>query len=293
MKLKEIYSTNCIKPVISYEVFPPKDDADGSKLESLFAELNKLLVFNPSLVSVTYGAGGTNQNESVEILKRIKSDLKVSPMPHFTCVSTGLDNINKYLNTVEQLEIENILALRGDIPENGNICQDFKHADDLIRYIKSNTKLSVAAACYPEMHKEAESLEKDIFYLKQKVESGADVVYTQMFFNNDHYFSFVEKCEKVGINVPIIPGILPVTSFKQLSRMAQLCRVEIPARFLSLLEKHQEDKDYIKKCGIEFASVQCSELAANKARGFHFYTLNKAFAVNEILVNTGITKSAV
>lgn len=291
MKLKEIYSSNCSKPVISYEVFPPKEDTDGSKLENLFAELKELLVFNPSLISVTYGAGGTNQNESVEILKRIKSELKVCPMPHFTCVSTSLENITKYLCTIENLEIENILALRGDIPEDGNICHDFRHADELVRYIKSHTNLSAAAAGYPEGHKEAESLDKDIFYLKQKVDSGAEVIYTQMFFNNDHYFSFVEKCVQKGINVPVIPGILPVTGFKQLSRMAQLCRVEIPAKFLDTLEKHQEDKDYVKKCGIEFASKQCEELVSNGVKGIHFYTLNKSFAVSEILSNTGMEQS--
>ena len=243
MKLKEIYSQGK-KPVISYEVFPPKDDADGEKLKNLFEELNKLMVFNPSLISVTYGAGGSNRNESIEIIRRIKQELKIPPMPHFTCVSTSTKNISEYLKTIESFEVKNILALRGDVPKEGNVCHDFKHADELVQYIKSNTDLSVAVAGYPEGHKECESFEKDLFYLKQKTGKGADVIYTQMFFNNEYYFSFVEKCSKIGITQPVIPGILPVSSYNQLLKMADMCKVEIPQKMKTILEKYQEDKDY-------------------------------------------------
>lgn len=282
MKLKEIYSQGK-KPVISYEVFPPKDDADGEKLKNLFEELNKLMVFNPSLISVTYGAGGSNRNESIEIIRRIKQELKIPPMPHFTCVSTSTKNISEYLKTIESFEVKNILALRGDVPKEGNVCHDFKHADELVQYIKSNTDLSVAVAGYPEGHKECESFEKDLFYLKQKTGKGADVIYTQMFFNNEHYFSFVEKCSKVGITQPVIPGILPVSSYNQLLKMADMCKVEIPQKMKTILEKYQEDKDYTKKYAIEYAAQQCSELLQNGVKGLHFYTLNKAYAVSEIL----------
>ncbi len=282
MKLKEIYSQGK-KPVISYEVFPPKDDADGEKLKNLFEELNKLMVFNPSLISVTYGAGGSNRNESIEIIRRIKQELKIPPMPHFTCVSTSTKNISEYLKTIESFEVKNILALRGDVPKEGNVCHDFKHADELVQYIKSNTDLSVAVAGYPEGHKECESFEKDLFYLKQKTGKGADVIYTQMFFNNEHYFSFVEKCSKIGITQPVIPGILPVSSYNQLLKMADMCKVEIPQKMKTVLEKYQEDKDYTKKYAIEYAAQQCSELLQNGVKGLHFYTLNKAYAVSEIL----------
>ena len=282
MKLKEIYSQGK-KPVISYEVFPPKDDADGEKLKNLFEELNKLMVFNPSLISVTYGAGGSNRNESIEIIRRIKQELKIPPMPHFTCVSTSTKNISEYLKTIESFEVKNILALRGDVPKEGNVCHDFKHADELVQYIKSNTDLSVAVAGYPEGHKECESFEKDLFYLKQKTGKGADVIYTQMFFNNEHYFSFVEKCSKIGITQPVIPGILPVSSYNQLLKMADMCKVEIPQKMKTILEKYQEDKDYTKKYAIEYAAQQCSELLQNGVKGLHFYTLNKAYAVSEIL----------
>ncbi len=284
MKLKDIYNQDKT-PVISYEVFPPKDDTDGKKLENLFEELNKLLVFKPSLISVTYGAGGSNRNESVEIIKRIKEELKITPMPHFTCVSTSTKNIREYLKTLESFDIENILALRGDMPQDGNVCHDFKHADELVQYIKDNTNLSVAIAGYPEGHKECESFEKDMLYLKQKADKGADVIYTQMFFNTEHYFSFVEKCLKLGINQTVIPGILPVSSYNQILKMADMCKVEIPSKMREILEKHQDDKDYTKKYGIEYASLQCQKLLQNGAKGLHFYTLNKAHAVSEILRN--------
>lgn len=294
MKLREIYSQDfkttgmlCSdkSPVISYEVFPPNDDVDGKKLDSLFCELEKLKEFNPALISVTYGAGGSNQNESVGIIKRIKEELKITPMPHFTCVSTSEANIKTYLNTIEEIGVENILALRGDIPENNEICHDFQFASELVGCIKSESNLSVAVAGYPECHKECDSLKKDIEFLKKKVDMGADVIYTQLFFNNEHYFSFVQMCSDVGINVPIMPGILPVTGFNQLEKMASLCNVDVPKSFAQKLEAHKDDKDYVKKCGLDFASTQCQQLVESGVKGLHFYTLNKAFATSEILNN--------
>lgn len=294
MKLKEIYNQDFSttgmfgddkKTVISYEVFPPKDDENGKKREKLFSELKLLKEFNPSLISVTYGAGGSNQNESIDIIKRIKDDLNVTPMPHFTCVSTSEANIKSYLETIEDLGIENILALRGDIPENSEICHDFKYASELVECIKSQSNLSVAVAGYPEVHRECESLEIDIQNLKKKVDEGADVIYTQMFFNNDHFFSFVQLCQEEGIMIPVIPGILPVTSYKQLAKMSSLCKVEVPDVLVETLEKHKDDKDYVKKFGIDYATSQCQQLIDNGVKGLHFYTLNQAYATSEILSN--------
>ena len=250
-----------------------------------------LLVFNPSLISVTYGAGGSNQNESVEIIKRIKQELNVSPMPHFTCVSTSTENIKNYLKTLKSLDVKNILALRGDMPENQKIYNDFKYASELVEYLKKESSLSIAVAGYPEGHKECESMEKDIQYLKQKVDNGADVIFTQLFFNNSHFISFVEKCEKQNITVPIIPGILPVTNYKTLEKMSTLCNAEVPAKMAQVLEKHKDDKDYIKQYGIEYASLQCRELLETGIKGLHFYTLNKAYATSEILKNILYTRT--
>lgn len=289
MNLKEIYFNND-KPVISYEVFPPKDDTDGSKLENLFTELNKLKNYNPSLISVTYGAGGSNQNESVQIIKRIKDELQVTPMPHFTCVSTSFNNLKNYLKTLESLNIKNILALRGDMPENNVVCRDFKYASELVECIKKESNLSVAIAGYPECHRECKSPEKDIEYLRQKVDKGADVIYTQLFFVNEHFFSFIEKCRLAGITIPVIPGILPVTNYKTVEKMATLCKVEIPKKMAEILDKYKDDKDYIKKYGIEYASKQCAELISNNVQGIHFYTLNKAYAVSQILTDILYTR---
>ena len=283
MNLKEIYKNKTQKPIISFEVFPPKNDTDGSKFADLFKELDKLNRFNPSLISVTYGAGGSNQNQSLDIIKKIQNKLKTSPMPHFTCVSTNKANIKVWLETIEKLGIKNILALRGDIPQNGNMYDDFKHASELVAYIKANSNLTVAVAGYPETHKDAISEKDDLAYLKNKVDKGADVIYTQLFFNNDHFFSFIEKCNKLNINVPIIPGILPITSFSQLAKMAELSKVEIPQKLLEQLEAKKDDKEYIKNLGIEYATKQCESLLNKGINGIHFYTLNKAYSVTEIL----------
>lgn len=286
MRLKDIYNNNNRNgAVISYEVFPPKDDTDGHKQEKLMCELTQLKQYNPALVSVTYGAGGSTRGKSEEIVCRVKNELKITPMPHFTCVSTSREVIKTYLRAMESAGVKNILALRGDLPKDGTCCHDFLHASDLIEFIKKESRLSVAAAGYPEGHMEAESLEKDIEYLKLKVDKGAEVIYTQLFFDNNKYFNFVEQCSAVGINVPIIPGILPVVSYSQLSKMTSLCKVTIPKNFMNKIEKHRDDNDYIKSCGIEFAINQCSELIENDVAGIHFYTLNKASAVEQILKN--------
>ena len=287
MELKEIYSNRkSNKPVISYEVFPPKDDADGQKLEQLFVELKKLLKFKPSLISVTYGAGGSNQTESIEIIKRIKSELNTTPMPHFTCVSTSEKNIKTYLKTLEQLGIENILALRGDLPENTTeICKDFCHANELVEYLKHKTDFSIAVAGYPEGHIESSSLKEDLENLKKKIDSGADAIFTQMFFLNEKFYSYLETLEKNGIDVPVIAGIMPIISAKQLEKMTQLARITIPSELKQKIEKHSTDKNYIKNLGIEFSTAQCKELLANNVKGLHFFTLNRAYSTSKILDN--------
>ena len=285
---KEDYIENMFftqrRPIISYEVFPPKNDQNGDKLNNLIQELTVLKKYNPSLVSVTYGAGGSNREQSVDIIQRIKDELKLNPMPHFTCVSCSEKDIKDYLTNIERLGIKNILALRGDIPD-GEFCRDFLHASELVEFIKDGHDLSVAVAGYPETHNESCSFEDDIKWLKYKVDKGADVIYTQLFFDNNKYFGFVEVCADEGINVPIIPGILPVTNYNQLLKMTSLCKVTIPKVFIDKLEKHKDDRDYTRKLGIDFASYQCRQLIDAGVKGLHFYTLNKSDAVCEILEN--------
>ena len=284
LNLKEIYLSKN-EPIISYEVFPPKDDNDGAKTEKLFSELEILKRHNPSLISVTYGAGGSVHNESLEIVKRIKNNLNVTPLPHFTCVSMSKKNIKTYLENLGNIGVKNILALRGDIPENQEYCHDFLHASELVDYIKNETDLSVAVAGYPEGHTESKSLKDDIKYLKLKVSKGADVLYTQLFFNNNKYYDFAQRCVDNGIDVPVIPGIMPVTNYNSLCKMVSLCKVDVPKDFWNKIEQHKDDKDYILKYGIEYASNQCKDLIENNVKGLHFYTLNKSCAVNEILNN--------
>lgn len=275
------------KPIISLEVFPPKENFE-TKMEELLQELSILKKFNPSLISVTYGAGGSTQDNSFALAKKIKEEIKVEVMPHFTCVEISQENIEKHLNQIENAGFKNILALRGDIPQNQSdfsFDPNFQHASDLVKFIKERTKLSVGVAGYPEGHKEAASLDEDIKNLKIKVDCGAEAIFTQVFFDNTHFFRFVEKAQLAGINIPIIPGILAITNPNQIQKMAQMCGCQIPKGLLEQLERHQDDKEAIKQIGIEFATYQCQQLSDAKVKGIHFYTLNKASSTEKILEN--------
>lgn len=288
MKLKQIYSNGDIP--VSFEVFPPKNDFDCAKSEALLNEIKLLKKYNPQLISITYGAGGTNRDKSLNLIRLMAKNSDVNLMPHFTCVNSDEAFVDEYLNELKPLNIENILALRGDIPEGMEHTKfEFKHASDLINYIKPHSDLSIAAACYPEGHIEAESIESDIMYLKQKVELGVDVLFTQLFFDNNKYYEFVEKFNKIGVNIPVIAGIMPVVNYKSLQKMLTMCRVTVPTKFLQQMEKYQEDADAVKQIGIEFASNQCQDLMKNGVSGLHFYTLNKAYSTSKILDNISIS----
>ena len=275
MKLREIYNTE--KTVISFEVFPPKENSD-----KLLEEIKKLKQHNPSFISLTYGAGG-NENKSFELLKQIQNT-GINVMPHFTCITSTKDNVKKNINTLLDLKVENILALRGDIPEDKGLQKhDFAHASDLVEFIKHNTSLSIGVAGYPEGHIESRDLDTDINYLKAKVDKGADVIFTQLFFDNDKFYKFVDKANKTGINIPIIPGIMPILSEKQVNKMVNLAQITVPTNLKENICK-LKDKDLIE-FGIEYASTQCENLIKNGVKGLHFYTLNKSYSTNQILNN--------
>lgn len=275
MKLREIYNTD--KTVISFEVFPPKENS-----EKLLEEIKVLKHHNPAFISLTYGAGG-NENKSFELLKQIK-DTGINVMPHFTCISTTKENIEKNINKLIDLKIENILALRGDIPENKELQKhDFNYASDLVELIKHKTNLSIGVAGYPEGHIESPDLDTDINYLKAKVDKGADAIFTQLFFDNNNFYKFIDKTEKAGINIPIIPGIMPIISKKQVEKMVKLANITVPPNVQENISK-LKDKDLIE-FGIEYATSQCEELIKNGIKGLHFYTLNKSYSTNEILNN--------
>lgn len=298
MNLAEIYSQDSSKysggfsgkkPVISFEIFPPKDDLTGEKLEKLIGHLSLLKKYNPSLISLTYGAGGTTQSKSFDIINRIKNELKLNIMPHFTCVGATKSQIKEYLDQIEDLGIKNILALRGDIPEGMNLQDfDFHYANELVKFIKSETNLSIGVAGYPEGHIECNDFALDLENLKRKVDSGADAIYTQLFFDNDKFFNFVQLVRGAGISIPIIPGILPITGYNQLNKMLSMCKVSVPASLKSQLDKFKDNPDDIKKIGTEFASYQCQGLIDAEISGLHFYTINSSVAVSAILDNLRI-----
>lgn len=276
MELSEIYHNG--KTKISFEIFPPKD-GDISKL---FDELRILKRYNPSLVSLTYGANGGTRDFSFELLRTIL-DLELNPMPHFTCVCSTKELIEHYIVQIENMGIENILALRGDLKniDGTEYCSpDFQYASDLVEFIQQKTTLSIGVGGYPEGHPECENIEKDIENLKRKVDNGASVIFTQLFFENNKFYDYVEKVRNAGITIPIIAGILPVRSLKQAQKMVEMTHVQIPNTLKNNLEKFVNET---KQVGIEFAINQCQDLVKNNVSGLHFYTLNKSDMVSEIL----------
>lgn len=281
MNLSSIYNGKKDK-IISYEVFPPKND----NIEGLIDELKNLCEHKPSLISVTYGAGGSNREKSLEIVKRIKTELKQTVMPHFTCVCSSKDYIEKYLTQIENLGIKNILALRGDEPEDIEVCyKDFKSAIELIEFLKKHTELEFAVAAYPEKHPKAPSFRQDIETLKKKQDLGAKVAFTQLFFINENFYRYFDLCKEQDMKIPLIPGILPVVSFLQFQRMIELSGVNVPPNVLSYFKKYENSKEDTIKAGIEFASNQCQKLLEFGVEGLHFYTLNKSKSVHEIIKN--------
>lgn len=275
MKLREIYSGG--KTVISFEVFPPKSDID-----KLLQEIKILEKHNPAFISLTYGAGGS-ENKSFDLLKHIKST-GVNVMPHFTCISSSKESIEADMKKLGDIGIENILALRGDIPENNELCRnDFRYANELVSFIKAKTNFSTGVAGYQEGHIESPDLKTDIENLKKKVDAGADAIFTQLFFDNDLFFDYVNRVRNAGIEIPVIAGIMPVISEKQVNRMISMANISVPDKLKQNIQKFK-GKDLIA-FGIEFASSQCSALIKEGVKGLHFFTLNKSYSANRILDN--------
>ncbi|MDD3236960.1 MAG: methylenetetrahydrofolate reductase [NAD(P)H] [Candidatus Gastranaerophilales bacterium] len=283
MNLQEIYSYGNEKPAISFEVFPPKIDF-AEKSQYLMNELTELKEYNPSLISVTYGAGGSTKSNSMELALKIKDTLNLEVMPHFTCVNADKKFVLDYISKIEADDIKNVLALRGDLPQDEEcVFSDFEHAEDLVKFISSRTNLNIAVAGYPEGHPQSVSLDSDIDYLKKKVDEGASAIFTQLFFDNVYFYKYVDKIRKKGINIPVIPGILPITNVKQLNRMVEMCKVHVPNLLLEKLNSNQDNAAEIRQIGIEFASEQVMDLVNFGVKGMHFYILNKAEPVKTIL----------
>lgn len=275
------------KRFISLEFFPPKEK---DAWPSFFYEAGKLSILNPSFVSVTYGAGGSTQANTLELVTRFSRDLGLNPMAHLTCVGASEDSLRSFLDGLQEAGVDNVLALRGDPPQGQPDFKPensaFQYASDLTGFIhQAYPDLCIGVAGYPETHPQAESAEKDLDYLKLKVDKGGSVIITQLFFNNDHYFRFVERCRARGIDKPIIPGVLPILNLASVKRILSLCGATIPAEYLARLEaaNDQGGASAVRELGVEFAREQCRDLIARGAPGVHLYTLNKAQACLDIV----------
>lgn len=283
--MKVIETLEKDKQALSFEFFPPKTKEQEEKLFEVIAELKKL---NPDYVAVTCGALGTTQEKTFFWVDQFKNKLNMEPVAHLTCVGDGKEGIFGKLREFEGNGIENILALRGDPPTGQEKItppmDGFRHASELVAFIKKNKpNFCIGVAGYPEKHPEAKSLKQDIEHLKRKVDAGADYIVTQLFFDNNSYFNFVEACHKAGIKGPIVPGIMPITNYKLLKKMTQICGASIPQLLLSKLEKHKHDPKSIKEIGVEQAVKQCAELKKGKVPGLHFFVMNQAGPITEIL----------
>ncbi len=272
MKFSDIYSSN--KSIISFEFFPPRKKEHLEKTKSLMKELASL---GPDFMTVTYGAGGSTRTFTKDLVSYINSEINLPAVAHLTCVSHTKEEIDQVLNELKESGISNILALRGDPPKGKKGFEitpgGFSCARDLTNHLKSRNDFSIAVAGYPESHLEAKSAQEDLRYLKEKVDAGAEVVLTQLFFDTELYFDFCKQAKEIGINIPIVPGILPISSKSQLEKFTSLCGASIPTRLeKELLSLKDED---VVSFGTEYAIEMCRKLLEGGAPGLHIYTLNK------------------
>lgn len=255
---------------MSFEIFPPKRDSSLLNLNEILYDLKKL---KPDFISITFGAGGNSADiTTCEIANIVKQKFDIEPLIHLTCMHSSKKDIVQVLNYLQQNGLNNILALRGDINPNITSKNDFKYASDLISFIKGYGDFNISAACYPEGHIESSSLADDILHLKEKIDSGASHLISQLFFDNDYFYSFVEKVRFAGINVPIEAGIMPVVNKKQIERMVSLCGASIPLKLQRILNKYENQS--LRDAGIAYATEQIADLISHNVEGIHLYTMN-------------------
>jgi methylenetetrahydrofolate reductase (NADPH) len=272
MKLTELFAEN--RPTLSFEVFPPKNT---DTFDSVKSATEQIAALHPNFMSVTYGAGGGTSQYTVDIAKNILTSSGVTPIAHLTCVSSTVEEINRQLDLLEASGIENILALRGDIPEDNTDRSkwSFQHVSDLIEHVRSRNHFCIGGACYPEGHPESASLEEDIRNLKRKTDAGCEFLTTQMFFDNHILYDFIDKARQIGITVPIIAGIMPVTAGKQTARICALSGSVLPKRFQNIVDRFGDDPAAMKQAGIAYATEQIIDLIANGVPFIHIYSMNK------------------
>ncbi len=283
MKIKDIIKNN--KTTVSFEVFPPKE---WSKIETTKAVVDEMTESHPAFMSVTYGAAGTTSGFTTEIAQEILSK-GVTPLAHLTCLTSTRDKVRHVVQEMKETGVENILALRGDIPEGFTFPDEqyFEHAYQLVNEIKSMGDFCIGGACYPEVHPESENRVTDIEYLKQKVDCGVDFLTSQMFFDNNVFFNFREMCAIKGINVPLIAGIMPVTKASQITRIIKLSDCTLPVKFEKIVERFGENDNAMKQAGIVYAAEQIIDLMANGVNNIHIYTMNKPDVAAAIIRELG------
>ncbi|RIK82766.1 MAG: methylenetetrahydrofolate reductase [NAD(P)H] [Planctomycetota bacterium] len=270
---------------LSFELFPPKT-AEG--MTSLFEHVDQLVAFRPSYITCTFGAGGSTQDRTLEVIAGVRDKYQLPVATHLTCVGLTPPRIREYLARAVDLGIENVVALRGDPPRGEAAFRPvdggFSYANELVAFIRREfPAMGIAVGGYPEKHLEAPSFQVDLENLKRKVDAGADVVITQLFYDNDDFFRFRDRCRQLGIEQPIVPGLLPVTNGSQIQRIASLCGAKLPPAFSAALEKHASDPAGQFEVGVEFATRQAEGLLAAGAPGIHFYVLNKSEATRRVL----------
>lgn len=281
MKITDIISGN--KPVLSFEVFPPKNNAAYDSVMSATKDIARL---KPPFISVTYGAGGGTGKNTLEIAKNMLAG-GVTPLAHLTCIASTKQQIAERLCMFQEAGIENIMALRGDIPADMDetAAQDYKYASQLIKDIKSFGDFCVGGACYPEGHVESRNLQEDIIHLREKAEAGCDFLTTQMFFDNEILFSYLYKIREAGVNIPVIAGIMPVTNAKQIKRICEISGTYLPGRFKRIVDRFGDCPESMEKAGIAYATEQIISLFAGGISAVHVYSMNKAHVAEKIQEN--------
>jgi methylenetetrahydrofolate reductase (NADPH) len=289
MKIKNLFSEK--KFILSFEVFPPKREGT---LESLYITIKELAELKPDFISVTYGAGGSTREKTIEISSKVKNGFDLEVLAHLTCVQSTRDDIARILDCLKEQNIENILALRGDHPEGTEKFTKteggFGFANELVQFIKTRSDFSVGVAGYPEGHIDAPNLKVDMINLKRKVDAGADFIITQLFFNNDAFYNFRDRALALRIDIPIIPGIFPILSYNQITRIASLAGVRIPARLVEKVEKNKDKPEEVEKYGIEYAIIQAEDMIKNGIVGLHLYCMNKSRPVKKILAELSLPR---
>ena len=290
MKIAQRFENGSGTPVVSFEFFPPRDEAAESQLDKAISRLRRL---GPSFVSVTYGAGGSTRDKTVQLVGRIRREHGIEAMAHLTCVGSPREEIAAVLDRLREQGVENVLALRGDPPRGSDKFEKpvggFGYASELVAFIRehSGETFCVGGACYPEGHLEAASLEQDLDHLGRKVEAGAEFLITQLFFDPNVYFEFVQRAHGCGITVPIVPGLMPITNLDQVERFTSMCGATIPEALHQRLQAVRDEPNAVRQIGLEHAIEQSSALLRGGAPGLHFYTLNRSPATRAIFEELG------